>query len=69
MKAGTDICPACDSDLTGEPIPEESLRRGFYGEWDGTPQFYSRQIGVYSWEEDRTVAWQCPDCGHQWGRT
>jgi predicted RNA-binding Zn-ribbon protein involved in translation (DUF1610 family) len=29
---------------------------------------WGRQIGIYSTEKDRTVAWRCPDCGHEWSR-
>lgn len=55
-------CPACNADFTGEPIPEES--RHHYG--DAT--HFSRVIGVYDYDLDRTVAWECPDCQHQWPR-
>lgn len=54
-----DRCPACDADLRGEPIAEES--RDFYG-----ATHYSRCIGIVSREKDRLVAWRCPDCGHRW---
>jgi hypothetical protein len=30
---------------------------------------FSRVIGIYSQAADATVAWQCPDCGHEWART
>ena len=29
---------------------------------------WGRQIGICSLEHDRTVAWRCPDCNHEWGR-
>jgi hypothetical protein len=29
---------------------------------------WKRQIGLYSQERDRTVAYVCPDCNHEWGR-
>lgn len=29
---------------------------------------WGRQIGIYSMEKDRTVAWQCPDCKYEWSR-
>ena len=32
-----------------------------HGEW-------GRQIGIYDYGKDRTVAWQCPDCRHEWPR-
>lgn len=30
---------------------------------------WGRQVGVYSLESDRTVAWRCPDCQHEWPRS
>lgn len=60
MSLATDrYCPACGSDLRGEPVPEKS--REDYG---GITHF-RRVIAVYSWEQDRTVAWRCPDCDHE----
>jgi hypothetical protein len=65
-----DNCPHCGSNQQGAPIPEEYLRKGSYGEWDGvTPRFYGRTIcveirGVY----DGGLFWQCPDCGGRWHR-
>ena len=29
---------------------------------------FLRAIAIYSREQDRTVAWRCPDCGHEWER-
>lgn len=58
----TDTCPLCGADLTGEPIPPES-REHFGGHAHG-----SRRIAIYDPGRDRTVAWQCPDCGGQWDR-
>lgn len=55
-------CPACNADLTGAPIPEE------YREHYGDSTHYSRAIGIYSIERDVTIAWKCPDCGHEWER-
>jgi hypothetical protein len=65
----TDVCPRCKADLRGKPIPEEYLRAGHYGEWDGEPQWYSRTIGVeIPWVYDGVLFWQCPDCGGRWHR-
>ena len=55
-----DRCPACDADLTGDPIPE----RHHYG----TATHYSRKIGLTDMERDRTTHYRCPDCGHTWKR-
>jgi hypothetical protein len=59
-------CPECKSDLTGDPIPQEFLDKGYYG--DDTTH-YSRVIGI----EDPDVYdgiswWECPDCKHIWKR-
>jgi hypothetical protein len=53
-------CPACGASLDGGPIPEES--RQHYS----PPYRWKREIGIYSIERDRTVAWRCPDCNHEW---
>lgn len=29
---------------------------------------WGREIGIYDREKDRTVEYQCPDCGHTWPR-
>lgn len=54
-------CPNCGSNLQGEPIPVESQRN--YG-----ATHFSRKIGIYSRETDKTVEWKCPDCDYQWER-
>jgi uncharacterized protein with PIN domain len=48
-----DNCPRCDAELK-------------YVAADG--ETYSRLIGIYSWERDRTVAWRCPFCESEWDR-
>lgn len=56
-------------DLRGPRIPEEYLRAGYYGEWDGeTPRFYSRLIGIELPTYDGVSQWLCPDCGVRWDR-
>lgn len=54
-----DNCPKCGASLLDKPIPEES--REHYG----NTTHFRRVIGIYSWEQDRTVAWRCPDCDHE----
>lgn len=56
-------CPSCKVDLRGEPIPEKD--RKYYPKED--PYFY-RVIGIYDMDKDRTTAWRCPDCNHEWAR-
>ena len=58
-----DRCPLCGADLDGGPIPERD-RENY-----APPYRWSRRIGIYSIETDRTVAWMCPDCKGQWERT
>ena len=77
----SDTCPACKSDLTGDPIPEKyrvhkddcaEQKARFEGRCYcfpyGDATHGSRRIGIYDRGRDRTVAWRCPDCGHQWDR-
>lgn len=60
------FCPHCGSDLRDGTIPG----------WDGVDCRHgcgaddhgSRLISVYDRGRDRTVAWQCPDCGKRWER-
>jgi hypothetical protein len=56
-------CPSCRSDLRGNEIALAN-RSAFGGQ-----THFSRVIGIYSHADDATVAWQCPDCGHEWPRT
>lgn len=65
----SDGCPWCGSDLRGAPIPEAALLKGYYGEWNGEPRFYSRMIGIeIRGEYDGVSRWHCPDCGATWDR-
>ena len=57
-------CPCGKSDLVGDPIDKEYLDKGYYG----TKTHYSRVIGIYDMDVDMTVAYRCPDCGHEWDR-
>lgn len=57
-------CPHCDTNLQGNPIPEES--RHYYGN-DKT--HFSRKIGVeITGAYDGCLYWACPDCGGRWHR-
>lgn len=53
----TRFCPVCGADWFTSPIPETA--RHLYR--PGATHF-SRLVGVYSMEEDRTTHWECPDC-------
>lgn len=55
-------CPKCEADWRGELIPRES-------QWlFGDARFFSRVIGISSLQQDRCIAWQCPDCSACWDR-
>lgn len=62
MSEPFETCPACKADMRDQPIPQEYLDKGYYGK-DAT--HYLRTIGVYDRRRDFTVAWRCPDCGHE----
>ena len=59
-----DTCPHCGVSLLGDPIPQESLDKGYYG--PGTTHFrrdFGAEVdGVY----DGVLYWVCPDCGGAW---
>ena len=73
------ICPKCNSNLEGQLIYETFLDQyagdetkaleaaAMYGATK-TEGRWGRAIGIYSMEKDRTVAYRCPDCGHEWKR-
>ena len=55
-------CPKCQRSFKGKPIPKRD-QEAFGGE-----THFSVLIGVYDMDKDRTVAWRCPFCAHQWER-
>ena len=76
------ICPKCKSNLEGGLIYESFLTMyegtvnpkakaldaaAMYGATP-TKGRWGREIGIYDMGEDRTVAWRCPDCNHEWPR-
>lgn len=67
-------CPNCKVDLEGDLIYDTFIGKGYspekaletaemYGATKTTGR-WDRRIGHYSMEFDRTVGWECPDCGH-----
>lgn len=65
----SDVCPHCDADLQGEPIPQEYIDKGYYGPPETASTHYSRLIGVeIRGAYDGVLFWQCPDCGGRWHR-
>lgn len=74
-------CPNCKANLDGGYVVEYPVSQGYpwdkvieycshYSGWTehGLNNRWGRSIGLYSWEEDRTTGYQCPDCKHTWGR-
>lgn len=75
-------CPECGSDWDAgsifatlrkqawcEKLSDAELQKEIdvsYGKHG--PQRFSRLVGISSMELDRVVAWQCPDCKHEWSR-
>lgn len=48
-------CPLCAANLLGEPIAAD-IKHHYSG------NYFKRELGIYSQEYDRTVAYRCPDC-------
>ena len=80
MQEHPDFCPHCNSDLRGEDIfesfishyrdEEKALKAAdMYGWTKENPCRFSRAIGLYSINFDRTYAFQCPDCKKEIERT
>lgn len=72
----TNVCPKCEADLQGAPIPEEALH---YYYPPGTPKeemkpkYYSKVIGLeynlgHPEHYDGISEWLCPLCGYREGR-
>lgn len=71
------LCPKCNTTLDGDLIYETFLE-----EYEGdesraletaemfgatkTKGRWNRRIALYNRAYDRTSAYQCPDCGHEW---
>ena len=55
-------CRKCRADLRGNVIPKKD-REAFGGR-----THFDRTIGIYDMAQDRTVRYQCPDCGFRWGQ-
>lgn len=69
-------CPACKADMNGGSIWQHFYdRHGSEAKADRIAAMYGatrsfgrwgRALAIYSRERDRTVAYRCPDCGHEW---
>lgn len=69
-------CPNCNANLNGELIwntfyeqsgdeAEADVSSAMYGA-TRTKGHWGRQMSIYDMGKDRTVAYQCPDCKHEW---
>ena len=61
-----DNCPNCNADWNGEPIPED-IREHY-----SPPYYWRREIGIDGGMlgiYDGIVAYQCPDCKHEFPRS
>jgi predicted RNA-binding Zn-ribbon protein involved in translation (DUF1610 family) len=65
LRTTSQTCPHCEANLIAQEIPKES--RPYYlpygAEDDGRFLFFSKVVGIYCMERDRTVKLQCPFCG------
>lgn len=68
MTSGKDTWPNVPAKDEAEAEARADKYAEAYGATRTTGQ-WGREIGIYSMDEDRTVAWECPDCKHRWGRT
>jgi hypothetical protein len=57
-------CPHCKADMRDEPIPAEHAEH-YAGEYIDGVKYFSKWIGVYDMDLDRTVAYKCPECGKE----
>lgn len=65
------VCKVNGCDLRGEPIPERSLLKGYYGKWElgDPPRYYSKLIGIeIEGGYDGVSVWLCPVCRARWNR-
>jgi hypothetical protein len=75
------FCPHCNSNMDGELIYDTFIEQGKtpevaleysknYAGWEkhGLQNRWGRKIGIYSLNLDRTMEYQCPDCGKKWDR-
>ena len=54
-------CPLCNADLQGDEIPQK-----IRGQYERGKTHFSRVIWISSMARDAGIAYQCPDCTHQW---
>lgn len=66
-------CPHCNANLDAGDIYDTFIEMGHdheraelnashYGWTPEKPQRFSRIVGQYDWDKDRTIGYKCPDC-------
>ena len=72
-------CPHCNAVLDKEDIYAYFLEKekdeakaiknaSYFGWTKEKPVCFSKWIGLYSYEKDMTVAWECPECNSRWSK-
>lgn len=59
LKDNEEFCPYCNTNLQGKQIPKE--QQISYG-----ATHFTRKIGMYDLEKDKTIKWKCPECNGEW---
>lgn len=78
MTEPANTCPNCSADLDGDLIWQTFMDKyqdektaDEFADWYGatrTEGRWNRRISLCSQERDRTIAYLCPDCNHEWER-
>ncbi|MED4532935.1 hypothetical protein [Metabacillus fastidiosus] len=61
MNDSKELCPYCNADLQGEPIPKDQQK--YY-----KATHFTRKIGMTTVEADGILTWKCPDCEEEWDK-
>jgi hypothetical protein len=56
-----DNCPKCNTSFIGDPIPDDIIENYAGTHWRREIGIDGGMMGIY----DGVVAWECPDCKHQ----
>lgn len=73
-------CPKCSTNWFNGDIFDKMLEQNggnvekakqsaaHYGWTETNKKFFSRLVGIYDYNVDATIEWQCPDCESRWCR-
>lgn len=67
LTTGQDTWPSVPASTREEAECRADKYAAAYGATRTTGK-WGREIGIYDMGKDRTVAWKCPDCDHEWPR-